>query len=38
MGPKIVTAGADSDGRTSVRIWGTAFFVQTELGKLFIKP
>jgi WD40 repeat protein len=38
MGPKIVTAGADPDGRTSIRIWGTAFFVQTELGKLFIKP
>jgi hypothetical protein len=38
MGPKIITAGIDTDGRSSVRIWGSAFFVRTELGKLFIKP
>jgi hypothetical protein len=38
MGPKIITAGIDTDGRASVRIWGSAFFVRTELGKLFIKP
>jgi len=38
MGPKIITAGTDTDGRSSVRICGSAFFVRTELGKLFIKP
>jgi hypothetical protein len=38
IGPKIVTAGCDPDERSSVRIWGSAFFVRTELGKLFIKP
>lgn len=38
MGPKIVTSGTDSGGRSSVRVWGSAFFVRTELGKLFIKP
>jgi len=38
MAPKIVTAGTGSGGRSSVRIWGSAFFVRTELGKLFIKP
>jgi WD40 repeat protein len=37
MGPKIVTAGTGIDGRSSVRVWGSAFFVRTELGKLFIK-
>ncbi len=37
MGPKIITAGTDSSSRSSVRIWGSAFFVRTELGKLFIK-
>jgi WD40 repeat protein len=38
MGPKVITAGTDAGGRSSVRIWGSAFFVRTELGKLFIKP
>ena len=38
MGPKIITCGADLDGRPSVRIWGSDFFVRTELSKLFIKP
>ncbi len=38
MGPKIITCGTDSGGASSVRIWGTEFFVRTELSKLFIKP
>jgi hypothetical protein len=38
MGPKIITCGQDADGGPSVRIWGSDFFVRTELSKLFIKP
>jgi hypothetical protein len=38
MGPKIITCGLDDGGTSSVRIWGSEFFVRTELGKLFIKP
>ena len=38
MGPKIITCGTDSDGTSSLRIWGSEFFVRTELGRLFIKP
>ena len=38
MGPKIITCGEDSAGRPSIRVWGSDFFVRTELSKLFIKP
>jgi HEAT repeat protein len=38
MGPKIVTCGPDAAGTPSVRVWGSEFFVRTELSKLFIKP
>jgi WD40 repeat protein len=38
MGPKIVTCGPDAAGKPSVRVWGSEFFVRTELSKLFIKP
>jgi rubrerythrin len=38
MGPKIITCGADGAGLSSLRIWGSEFFVRTELSKLFIKP
>jgi hypothetical protein len=38
MGPKIVTCGEEEPGRSSVRIWGSEFYVRTELGKLLIKP
>ena len=38
MGPKIITCGTDSGGTSSVRIWGSEFFVRIELSKLFIKP
>jgi hypothetical protein len=38
MGPKIITCGEDAAGRPAVRVWGSDFFVRTELSKLFIKP
>jgi len=38
MGPKIVTCGRDDGASSSIRIWGSEFFVRTELSKLFIKP
>jgi hypothetical protein len=37
MGPKIVTCGEGPEGRPSVRVWGSDFFVRTELSKLFIR-
>ncbi|MGB7294251.1 MAG: hypothetical protein WBC70_01555 [Candidatus Aminicenantales bacterium] len=37
VGPKLLTSGVEADGRPSVRVWGSEFFVRTELGKLFIK-
>ncbi|MBN2409976.1 MAG: hypothetical protein JXE07_09575 [Candidatus Aminicenantes bacterium] len=36
-GAKLITSGVEADGRSSVRVWGSEFFVRTELGKLFIK-
>ena len=38
MGPKIITAGVESSGEHTIRIWGTEYYVRTELGKLFIHP
>jgi HEAT repeat protein len=38
MGPKIITAGVESSGEHAIRIWGTEFYVRTELGKLLIHP
>ena len=38
LGPKIVTCGREHDGAAAVRVWGSEFYVRTELGKLFIKP
>jgi len=37
MGPKIITCGLDDSAEASIRIWGSEFFVRTELSKLFIK-
>ncbi len=37
MGPKIVTCGREPGGAASVRVWGSEFYVRTELGKLYIK-
>ncbi len=38
MGPKIVTCGREPGGAASIRVWGSEFYIRTELGKLFIKP
>jgi hypothetical protein len=38
IGPKIITSGLETDGRPSLRVWGTEFFVRMELGKLAIRP
>jgi hypothetical protein len=38
MGPKIITCGIESDGRSAFRVWGSEFYIRTELGKLRIKP
>jgi hypothetical protein len=38
MGPKIVTCGREPGGSAAVRVWGSEFYVRTELSKLFIKP
>ena len=38
VGPKIITCGLETDGQAAIRIWGSAFYVRTELGKLLIKP
>ena len=38
MGPKIITSGIETDGPPTIRLWGSEFYVKTELGKLFIKP
>jgi hypothetical protein len=34
MGPKLLTCGTELDGSSTVRIWGTAVYVRTELNKL----
>ena len=34
MGPKIITCGAEADGRYTIRVWGTDHYVKTELNKL----
>jgi WD40 repeat protein len=38
MGPKIITCGLETDGLPTIRLWGSEFYVKTELSKLFIKP
>jgi WD40 repeat protein len=38
MGPRIITSGIETDGSPTIRLWGSEFYVRTELGKLFIKP
>jgi len=34
MGPKIITCGTETDGRYTIRVWGTDHYVKTELNKL----
>ena len=38
MGPKIITCGLDSENESSIRFWGTEFFVRMELEKLSLQP
>ena len=38
MGPKIITCGLDSENESSIRIWGTEFYVRMELEKLSLQP
>ena len=38
LGPRIVTCGREPGDASAVRVWGSEFYVRTELGKLFIKP
>jgi len=38
MGPRIVTCGSEKSGERTLRIWGTATYVATELGKLRLMP
>ncbi|MBM3284689.1 MAG: hypothetical protein FJY81_02350, partial [Candidatus Aminicenantes bacterium] len=38
LGPRIISCGEETDGSSSVRLWGGEFYVRTELGKLRIKP
>jgi WD40 repeat protein len=38
MGPRIVTCGADADGRFSIRILGTRYFVRTEAAHRELQP
>jgi len=38
MGPKIITCGLDSENESSIRFWGTEFYVRMELEKLSLQP
>jgi HEAT repeat protein len=38
MGPKIITCGTEGNENYTIRLWGTDFYVRTELSKLSIKP
>lgn len=37
LGPKILTCGYEPNGRASFRLWGSQFFVRTELSKMKIR-
>lgn len=37
LGSRILTCGQEPDGQASFRLWGSRFFVRTELSKLKIK-
>ncbi len=36
LGPRLISCGEELDGTSTIRVWGSAFFVRTELGKLRI--
>jgi len=37
MGPRIVSCGLEENGKPSLRLWGTEFYVRTELSKLAVR-
>ncbi len=37
LGPRIITCGEESDGTSSIRIWGSPFYVRTEMSKLLLR-
>ncbi len=37
MGPQIVSCGLEENGQPTLRIWGTEFYVRTELSKLAVR-
>ncbi len=34
IGPRIISCGEEAEGRQTLRLWGTEFYVRLELGKL----
>lgn len=38
MGPRIISCGLEENGRSTIRVWGSDFYVRTELGKRLIRP
>jgi hypothetical protein len=37
MGPRIISCGLEENGQTTLRVWGTEFYVRTELSKLAVR-
>lgn len=37
LGPRIVTCGEEIDGASTIRVWGSPFYVRTQLGKLLLQ-
>jgi hypothetical protein len=37
MGPRIISCGREEGGQSTLRMWGTEFYVQTELSKLAVR-
>ncbi len=37
MGPKVISCGREETGRAALRVWGTEYYVRTELNKLAIR-
>jgi len=37
MGPRIISCGEEIEGKHTLRLWGTEFYVRMELGKLSLQ-
>jgi len=37
LGPRIISCGREEGGQPTLRVWGTEFFVRTELSKLAVR-